>query len=291
MYAWFNKHLGLNLPADKLAERDFQRLSRDEMSVWDGAHPAPSGDQAGPAFEKKLTRWLADDAEKQMAAHPELAQTGWKHLIGRTLETAGDKITFDIDAAQKTETDEFVEIAGPVVNETYGEEVQTAFFYPKNWKGEVFILLGEESIPPNLKAEALKDGRAIVCSKLFRPGEKNQPVAGKREAPCYTYGYNRPLLAQRVDDVLTLLKFVRTRENYDVKKVEVSGSGIYSPIEMIVWSLTAQDPAGIKRGSSPKVNPPETVTSDYLDPNFLPGYARYGRHIVSLSQPPATNGK
>ncbi|MGI8601669.1 MAG: acetylxylan esterase [Verrucomicrobiales bacterium] len=277
MYGWFNKHLALDLPAEKLVERDFERLTRDQMSVWDPAHAAPTGDQIGAAFEMKLTRWLADDAAKQIAERPELAATGWKHVIGRTLATAGEKISFDRDAAQTTEHPEYTELRGPVVNETYREEVQTTFYYPKNWNSEVVLWLSDENALPPSAQEALKKGTAIVQSKLFRPGEKNRPVSNPREAPAYTYGYNRPLLAQRVHDALTLVQFVRTRENYPVKKVALHGDGpIYSRVAAIATAREKLD--GWKPDASSDPDDPSNVSlvpDDYLDPNFLPGAARY----------------
>ena len=50
MYGWFNKHLKLGL-AEPIVERDYQRLTRDEMTVWDDSHPKPEG---GAEFERKL---------------------------------------------------------------------------------------------------------------------------------------------------------------------------------------------------------------------------------------------
>ena len=44
LYAWFNQHLKLALASDALKERDFKRLTRDEMTVWTADHPAPTGD-------------------------------------------------------------------------------------------------------------------------------------------------------------------------------------------------------------------------------------------------------
>ena len=63
MYDWFNKHLQLGV-AEPTAERDYQRLTRDEMTVWDDSHPKPEG---GPEFERKLLRWWKEDADRQWA--------------------------------------------------------------------------------------------------------------------------------------------------------------------------------------------------------------------------------
>jgi hypothetical protein len=62
-YAFLNKHfqLGLEQP---VVEEDYQRLSRDEMSVWDSAHPAPP---SGDDYERRLCRQLAEAAARQIA--------------------------------------------------------------------------------------------------------------------------------------------------------------------------------------------------------------------------------
>ena len=273
MYAWFNKHLGLGLPPEKLVERDFRRLTRDEMSVWDAAHaPAPSGENAGAAFEKKLTRWLADAATEQVKAKPDLVRTAWRHIIGRTFTTAGDDLDFDTDAAQKTEHGDHTEFRGPIVNESFREEVQAVMYYPNNWNGSVLVLLSAEDSLDQTAKDALKNGTGVVHSKLFRPGEKNRPVAGKREAPCYTYGYNRPLLAQRVHDVLTILKFALTRENHPVKSIAVHADGpTYFPIASLALYLTENQPVTLS--SNDRAFP--GIQDSYLDPDFVPGWARY----------------
>jgi len=63
MYGWFNRHLQLGA-AEPIAERDYQRLTREEMTVWDASHPKPAG---GADFERKLLRWWKEDADRQLA--------------------------------------------------------------------------------------------------------------------------------------------------------------------------------------------------------------------------------
>src|SRR5262245_7447078 len=64
MYDWFNKHLKIGV-TEPIEERDYRRLSTDEMTVWTADHPRPEG---GPDFERKLCRYWNDDAEKSLAA-------------------------------------------------------------------------------------------------------------------------------------------------------------------------------------------------------------------------------
>jgi dienelactone hydrolase len=84
IYAFFNEHLRLGLPPERLRERDHEPLTREQLSVWDDAHPAPSG---GPDFEKKLLRWWHDDAQRQitkdLAAFRRIAAPAVTVLFGR----------------------------------------------------------------------------------------------------------------------------------------------------------------------------------------------------------------
>ena len=64
MYDWFNRYFHLEL-SEPIIERDYQRLTRAEATVWDAAHPRPAG---GPDFERRLLRTLTADAARQLNA-------------------------------------------------------------------------------------------------------------------------------------------------------------------------------------------------------------------------------
>ena len=40
IYGWFNTHFHLNLPAERLSEREYPVLTREQLTVWDAQHPA-----------------------------------------------------------------------------------------------------------------------------------------------------------------------------------------------------------------------------------------------------------
>ncbi len=101
MYQFLNRHLTLGLP-EPIVEEDYDRLGREELTVWDEQHPRPAG---GPAFEKQLLGWLTDDAVSQLArvrpidesslqAFRKLVQPAMDVVIGRTLAGAG-QISFE----------------------------------------------------------------------------------------------------------------------------------------------------------------------------------------------------
>jgi dienelactone hydrolase len=274
LYAWFNQHLKLALAPDALKERDFKRLTRDEMTVWTADHPAPTGDAVGPAFEKRLLAWWKEDAEKQIAAKPEFAAIGWRVALGRTIEETGSNFGWDGATAQKTDRGDYTEIRGLVVNTTHSEEVATTFLHPKNWNGAVVIWLdGLDAPSPGALAE-VQLGKAVVLSRLLKPGVTENPlVKNSRQAACFTFGYNHALFAQRVHDVLTLTQFVRTNEKYPAKSVRLVGFGSMVPVALgaRVAADKAINSANIAESDFRFAN-----VTDYKSANFLPGALKYG---------------
>src|SRR5947209_6797230 len=64
-YTWLNRHFTLGF-REPVIERDYEPLTRDQLTVWDEQHPAPKADD--PDFERRLLKWFADDAEEQLRA-------------------------------------------------------------------------------------------------------------------------------------------------------------------------------------------------------------------------------
>ena len=80
-YAFINKHFKLGLE-EPVVEEDYQRLTRDEMTVWDSQHPRP---ESGEEYERKLCRQLADAANKQLDAltpTDEKSLAKWRDVVG-----------------------------------------------------------------------------------------------------------------------------------------------------------------------------------------------------------------
>ena len=91
MYNWFNHHMAWGHKAP-IVEQDFKLLSKEEHAVWNDKHPKPKG---GDAFERKLTRQLADQDSKLLDAMSDkerrvTVRAAWKIMIGRGLPAAAD---------------------------------------------------------------------------------------------------------------------------------------------------------------------------------------------------------
>ena len=42
-----------------MIERDYEPLTREQLTVWDAQHPAPKAED--PDFERGLLKWLTED--------------------------------------------------------------------------------------------------------------------------------------------------------------------------------------------------------------------------------------
>ncbi len=91
MYGWMNDHFGLGFEKPVL-ESDFRVTGRDQLSVWDDAHPQPAG---GEDFERKLMKlWneivdaqltgLLKGDQRQNEQLDEILTNGWRVVLGLT---------------------------------------------------------------------------------------------------------------------------------------------------------------------------------------------------------------
>jgi hypothetical protein len=293
-YSFLNRHFRLGL-AEPVVEEDYERLTREQMTVWDADHPQPVG---GPDFERKLLRFWHDDAQKQLAAlgpkdaaslskWRETVGGGIEALVGRALPEAGD---VEFERTEETDGGSYLRFAGLVRNKAQGEELPMAFLHPKKWNRKVVFWLSErgksvlfnDDGSPSAEAQKLLDaGTSVAGVDLLFQGEfladgepvtRNRSVKNEREFAGYTYGYNHTLLAQRAHDVLTAVSFIKHNEQ-GAETIELVALDGTAPIAAVALpacrgavSRAAIDTRGFRFGK----------LTDYLDANFLPGGAKYG---------------
>ena len=242
-YGLLNRNFKLGFK-EPVFERDYQRLTRDQLTVWDGQHPAPRA--ADPDFERQLLRAWHKDAQRQLADTAtdredfrKLAGAALEILIGRTCAEAG---LVEWVMTRKTDHGSWIEMTGLLGNKTHGEELPAVFCYPKQWNGTTTAWFSGEgkaalfAADGSLSADArrvLDSGATLLGVDLLHQGEflaDGQPlsrtgrVKNPREAAPYTFGYNRALFAQRVQDVLTVVKFIKTYERQS-KRLDLVGLG------------------------------------------------------------------
>ena len=307
-YTFLNKHFKLGFK-DPVIERDYDPLTRDQLTVWDAQHPEPPKESVD--FERALLKWLADDADKQLRAtvsSPERLRQeiggAAEVLIGRTYANAGE---VEWQQNHKQDRDTYVESTGLLKNKTYHEELPVVWLFPKKWNSRVVVWLNDTgksalynadgSVNPAV-LQIVNSGATVLGADLLFQGEflaDKQPVkqtrlvSGSREFAGYTYGYNSSLFAQRTHDVLTLVKYLRTAKvegHPPVSSVAVVGFGEAGPI---VAAARAVSGDAINRAVVDSGAFRFGKLLDYRDPNFLPGGAKYldlpGFLALSAPQP------
>ena len=286
-YTFLTRQFGLGI-TEPVVERDYEPLPREELTVWDADHPAPKA--ADPDFERDLLARLSADSTALLSAAAgsdaglrDVLCPAWATVIGRAFETAGE---VEWRLADKTETDGVVRMTGRLANTTHGEEVAVAWLHPRSWNGRVVIWLDEGGTaalvaadgPPAAVRDLLAGGTTIVAADPFTPPTddgRQRVVNNPRQAPAYTYGYNHSLFAQRVHDLLTVVRFLRTARVGDhppPTSVALVGLGARGPLVAAARAVagraidrTALDTGGFRFGT----------LVDYRDPRFLPGAGKY----------------
>jgi hypothetical protein len=300
VYQWFNRYLKLGWE-EPIIEQDYRRLSPLELTVWDQDHPKPNG---GPGFERNLLRYLTEDSARQI----QQARDSWPHyremvggavdvLIGRNLAEVGD-VSFT--PTRNEDRGSYEEIGGLLRNQTHGEELPVLFLRPHQtnlqtviWidqRGKAGLLAGEN--PSSDVQRLLQSGVCVVGVDLFLQGEfLNSKTAGMRmrqhptpgEFAAFDFGYNHPLFAQRVHDILTVVKYVsqgkQTNGSLILAGFEGAGPWVAAAVAQAreVVAAAALDTAGFRFGN----------ILDLKDANYLAGGAKYGDlpGIIALDAP------
>jgi hypothetical protein len=277
-YTFVNKHFKLG-QSSPVIEQDYEPLTKEQLTVWDDKHPAPKA--ADPEFERKLLKYFADDADKQLrAADPSLLRQAIEVVIGRSYDKAGQ---VEWTLKDKQDRGDFLEMTGTLINKTYNEELNVAWLYPKQWNGRAVIWLGDDgkSVLQSDEVKKLVAGGATVLGvdlllQGSEPVKQTAVVKNPREFAGYTHGYNHALFAQRTHDVLSLVSFLRNAKvgsHANPKTVCLAGFGLQTgPIAIAARALAGE---AIDRAAADTHGFRFGKVLDYRDPMFLPGGAKY----------------
>jgi len=243
MYAWLNEHLGLGNDAP-VTQTDFWPLTRDELAVFTAEMPPPADALGAPGIREAMT------AEHQAWYAGLVAGGNWEdygRVVGGALEImldGGMPDSGDVDVMETGEGN----IGGHKFIKGYctrgSEQVPFVVLVPEQFGGNVTMWVDGSgkshliSADGALRAgveELLQSGMAVVSVDLFQTGEaaaKGGPAPVDGNFIGYTLGYNRPLVAERVRDLLTVIAAVRQR--HEDAQIRLIGSGEAGP-----WTLLA----------------------------------------------------
>lgn len=288
MYNWFNTQLDLGLPSP-IAEKPFVPATPAELSVYDAAHPRPADASTATTLRAYLTR-TSNRQMNALAARPaeyrDIVRSALEQMVGDRLPTTtigvrdnsfrtlkGDG--FDVHQALLTRTDN-------------RDALPAAALLPTGWRNGPIVIWAHPAGKSSLfEADAktptpavrwlLTRGAAVLSGDLFLTGELT--LAGGAALPAvkdqekfagYNYGYNRTVLANRVHDLLTLVRFAQNREASVIHLIAFDKAG--------VWGLLARSLAGdaIAHASLDLASFDFDRLTEPMDPMMLPGALKYG---------------
>lgn len=293
MYNFFNRTLSLGV--DEVVERDYVPLTIAEATVFDAEHPAPVKTEATEvavlhsldAAQQKLIAALAPHDAASLKEFRRVTGGALEAMIGRALPPAGST---HFEKSDEISRNGFIEFKGVLTLKSHGEELPTVFLLPQNWNKQVVLwfdlkgknqLLAADGQPNKQISRLVNAGFAVASPDLYLSGaftDDHEPVSqmpvvkNPREFAGFTLGYNHPLFAQRVHDVLTCLSSAKYHEQNPAKVhiVGVNGAGVIAAAAGAVAgnavSSIAVDTGGFRF---------ESIT-DIRDVNLLPGAVKFG---------------
>lgn len=285
MYNWFNKHLHLGL-SEPVVEKPFVPVPVNELSVYNAEHPLPK-DAADAALlrqtmteasDKQINALLPKDA-KGLAEFRRVIGTALRVMVNDSLPAGGD---VEMKPLESKKTADGITILRAFLGRKGANEAVPAIgLVGPEWNGTMVVW-----VHPDGKSSVLKDGKptpevrkildkngAVLAVDVFGVGELTlaKPLPVDRSFAGYTYGYNRPLLANRVHDILTAVAFAKAHDK--TKAVHLVGWDKSGPWVLLARGLcgdaVARTAADYNEYRFDKVR----ATDDEM---MLPGALKYG---------------
>lgn len=284
MYNFFNKHLQLGQPAP-VQERSFVPVSPKELSVFDAGHSLP----ADAVDVKELRAYLTREAERQLQAlspkDPDKLKafqktigTALRVMAGGNLPGPGE-ISVEQPPARAKDRLTVTELT---LRRKTGEQIPVALVRKGIGNGNLVVWVHPDGLASiwnkqgdlNPEAQRIVDsGADLLAVEVLRTGSAAQlpPMPINKGYAGYTFGYNRPLLANRVRDIHAAV--AAARDIFKPKRIHLVGLDKAGPWVALARGMcgdavsrTAADLNGFRFES--------IKTAD--DEMMLPGALKYG---------------
>ena len=295
MYRWLNRHLNLGLE-EPIIESSYERLTRDELSVWNEQHPKP---ECGPDFEIRLLKWLTNDAERQiarLAPQDSKSLQRYRRLIGGAwdilLRNLPENPEIRFEPTKFVDQGKYKETLGLLhyrsIEEHYAK-LPVVVLKPKEATQQIVIWTDEQgksalyTLDGPVKSHIqslLNAGVTVVGVDLLYQGEfilddqlKKQQrwLPGEEAFAGWTYCYNLPLFARRVHDILAVITSLRYN-NSKTNQIDVVGLNGTGPL---VAAAVAQTRGVVTRTAINTAGFRFADLRDVYDVSFVPGAAKY----------------
>jgi hypothetical protein len=255
MYNWLNKHLKLGAE-EPVVERPFKPVPPKELSVYDSDHPRPKDE----VDAVKLRQYLTESSDKQMAALLPKDAKGldeYRKVVGTALGVMihdrfpSARALVSKPMGSDKQDDGVTWDRCLLGREDEGDQVPAVVVHGKKTNGTVVVWVhpdGKNSLLQGGKLSAaaqdvIDSGAIIVAVDVLLTGEtasaKAMPVDEKFAG--FTFGYNRPLLANRVHDIVTAVAFAKAWKNR--KNVLLVGFERAGPWVVLARALCGADVA------------------------------------------------
>jgi dienelactone hydrolase len=290
MYNFFNKHLKLGHPGT-IKEQPFVPVPPKELSVYDVEHPKPKDVVNADGVrrywttqaEQQLQSLLPKDA-KGLSEYRRVLGTALRVMMTDKLPSAAeivdvvppveegkDGLKITRHTLSRKDADEAVPVQ--IIRSREGDKKDekprklVVWVDPAGlaglWKDGALVPAARKLIDQNvdiLAVECLRTGKAANAKRT--PVNKN--FAG------YTFGYNRPLLAERVHDILTAVGFA---QGQGAKEINLLGQESAGPWVVLARGLCGD--AVARTAADLNQFRFETILS-VEDDMMLPGGLKYG---------------
>jgi len=291
MYAWFNKHLQLGL-TEPVEEREFEPVPPAELSVYDAAHPVPADALDADGLKAAMTK----TANSQFAALLPADAAGvkeYRRVIGaaaRVMLDDGVPAPDDVRGASQMQESMLGDhrlYRVTASRRDAGEQIPIMALVPPTFQGDAVLwidgagkqhLFDADGNPIPAVKKILDAGLTVISADVFMTGEfledPSQPVktqAVNDKFAGYTFGYNRPLVSNRVRDILTVIGGIRKFPIF--RKLHLVGTGEAGP-----WVILARGLAGdsVARTIVDLNGFCFSNIRQMEDPMLLPGALKYG---------------
>jgi len=282
VYAWFGKWLLGIRDAAKLKEQPFEVEKNEDLLVFTEAHPRPpdavDADQLKKVLIESATRQIERLKPTDAAALKRFRKTmrvGLDHTLAAaipaendvTVKTLGEAAHENFTAVRlllgRRGTHEAIPATLLIPKATSGKKAAALIVHHQG-KDAIFRM-GRPSSP--LVTGLLKSGAAVMSIDCFRVGALKAGERKKTESHWLTY--NRTDLALRVQDILTAIGYLRSRD--DVRRVSLVGLDAAG-----IWCLLANALAPGVRRAAIDLNGFSDDRSAWEGEYFVPGILRAG---------------
>ncbi len=241
MYNWFNKHLKLGHP-EPIKEKPFEPVPPKELSVFDEQHPLPNDAVGADGVRKTITAMSDEQVPK---VHPKDATTlsQFRNLIGPALRVMVNDTLPETSSLEARDGVWNLYKGRPEKHNTWlkrrGEdfETRTDVYTPDKSNGTVVVWVRLRPLAGN-DDDVLpfaKRGAKIISPWLIPCFEDHFTLPVDAKYAGYTFGYNRPLVARRVHDILSTVAYAKKLPG--TKQVHLVGIDEAGPLVILARAL------------------------------------------------------